>query len=297
VCVVQPSAQPERGYNAVLFFQLSVPRPVSFTLCFYRGEYMPLNLHPSCLARLKERLVTCLPEFGLNYGSYLDRNTLSCLLDIDKTLPKQEQLSAALEEFISDTPFFDFVYGELSKELQDFQEFDSDSDSQVKRLIDLPNYSDAEALAERIVESFEALPRRYCFTFKLNRDVSRHFPEKELKLSDSVRLIRPDDDFCAEFEVKSGIKGRDEWLHGGGLLSRGVAKEWDRQSVYLQVEKSGFVGAWVSTTSSESAVSTLKSILGTSLALRAFKIENVYSPTTIKQRAYVHQWIDDEWTI
>jgi hypothetical protein len=31
--------------------------------------------------------------------------------------------------------------------------------------------------------------------------------------------------------------------------------------------------------------------------LRAFKIENVYSPTTIKQRAYVHQWIDDEWTI
>jgi len=30
----QPGAQPERGYNAVLFFHLSVPRPVSFTLGF-----------------------------------------------------------------------------------------------------------------------------------------------------------------------------------------------------------------------------------------------------------------------
>jgi hypothetical protein len=36
---VQQGAQPERGYNPVLFFQLSGPRPVSFTL-------YPQNLEP-----------------------------------------------------------------------------------------------------------------------------------------------------------------------------------------------------------------------------------------------------------
>jgi hypothetical protein len=34
---VQHGAQPERGYNAVLFFQLSGPRPVSSTLCLRRN--------------------------------------------------------------------------------------------------------------------------------------------------------------------------------------------------------------------------------------------------------------------
>jgi hypothetical protein len=51
----------------------------------------------------------------------------------------------------------------------------------------------------------------------------------------------------------------------------------------------------VSTTCAESASATLKSILGVLLALRAFRIEDVYSATTIKQRAYVHQRVNGKW--
>jgi len=38
----QHGAQPERGYNTVLFFQFSGPRPVSFTLAeLYGHAYLP----------------------------------------------------------------------------------------------------------------------------------------------------------------------------------------------------------------------------------------------------------------
>lgn len=201
----------------------------------------------------------------------------------------------SLENFISETPFSDFVFGELSKELQDHQEFDSDS--KVKRLIDLPAYSDVEVLADRLVQSFEDLPRRYRFTFKLNREVSQHIRDQQFQLSDSIRLIRPNDHFEKEFPLESGISERDHWLHGGGLLSFGEPKKWDRESVYLQIEKIGFVGSWVSTTPMESSVASFKSILGTCLALRAFKIQNTYSMTTIKRRVYVHQYLNEGWEI
>ncbi|WP_198675607.1 HEPN domain-containing protein [Aliidiomarina sanyensis] len=197
--------------------------------------------------------------------------------------------------FINETPLFDYVYGELSKELHDFEEFDSESKQ--SSLIENPKYSDAEQLAARLISGFEELPRRYQFTFKLNSELSAHFHGHEYKLTDSVRLIRPNAEFTELFPLVSGIPGRDRWLHGGGLLGLVGPKELTGDSLYLQVESHGFVGKWTSTTPEESAVSVLKSVLGTCLAVRAFRQRYVYSPTTIKQRAYIHEWRDNRWRL
>jgi hypothetical protein len=254
-----------------------------------------LGLHQACKDRLKQRLSECLPEMGLNNGNFLDRATLAGLADIDQTLPRQADLTARLQDFVSETPFFDFVYGELSKELHDFQAFDSES--MTKRLVELPRYDDPEDLADRLVQSFDALPREYQFTFKLNRDISKHVQDDEVVISDSIRLIRPGENFADTFQLNSGIEVRDQWLHGGGLLSMGMPKKWDRECVYLQINRVGFVGAWIPTTPSDSSVSLLKSFLGTTLALRLLEIGGRYSSSNIKQRAYVHERTDDGWVV
>lgn len=256
---------------------------------------MALGLHPQCRSRLKEKLADCLPDFRLNYSSYLDRRSLARLADVDMALPRQRELTASLESYVNETPFFDFVYGELSKELHDSQEFDSDS--RVKRLIDIAAYSNAVQVADRLVESFEQLPRVYRFTFGLNRDVSRYLFSRELVLASGIRLVRPDDSFENEFPLQSNVPGRDRWLHGLGLFSFGGPKKWDRESSYLQVEIRGFVGSWVTTTPVEAAIASLKSVIGVSLALRALEVVSSYSPSTLKQRAYVHQKTSNGWEV
>lgn len=254
---------------------------------------MPIGLDQRCLDRLRQGLAERIPEFKLRNGWNLDRSSLSGLLDLEKSLPNKAALKASLETFINETPFFDYVYGELSKELYDFEEFDSESKQ--SSLIENPRYSDVEALAARLILGFEGLPRRYQFTFRLNSELSAHFHGHEYKLTDSVRLIRPNLDFAEKFPLVSDFPGRDRWLHGGGLLGHADPKEWRDQSLYLQVESHGFVGKWTSTAPEESAVSVLKSVLGTCLAIRALRQRYVYSPTTIKQRAYIHEWHNNSW--
>lgn len=256
---------------------------------------MPIGLDNRCLERLRQGLTEQIPEFKLSHGWNLDRASLSGLLELEKALPNRAGLKASLEKYVNETPLFDYVYGQLSKELHDFEEFDSESKQ--SRLVENPRYSDVEGLAARLIAEFEALPRSYRFTFKLNSELSAHFRGPEYQLTESIRLVRPSPEFADQFPLGSEIPGRDRWLHGGGLLGLASPKKWNEQSLYLQVESHGFVGKWTSTTPEESAVSILKSVLGTCLAIRAFQHRYAYSPTTIKQRAYVHEQIDGRWQL
>ena len=256
---------------------------------------MPIGLDERCLERLRQGLAERIPEFRLRHGWNLDRASLSGLLELEKALPDKAEIKASLERYINETPLFDYVYGQLSKELHDFDEFDSES--MPSKLIENARYSDVEGLATRLITEFEALPRSYQFTFKLNAELCSHFHGPEYQLTESIRLIRPSLAFAEQFPLESEILGRDRWVHGGSLLGRADPKEWNEQSLYLQVESHGFVGKWTSTTPEESAVSILKSVLGTCLAIRAFRHRHAYSPTSIKQRAYIHEQIDGRWQL
>src|SRR5438105_3129649 len=127
---------------------------------------MALGLHPACLERLKGRLIECLPDFRLIGGTIIDKLSLDRLVNIDNSLPDHADLAETLRAYIGDAPFSEFVFGELSKELRDSQAFDSDAAA--ARLIDLPAYNDVAAVAQRLLASFEALPRKYRITYKLN---------------------------------------------------------------------------------------------------------------------------------
>lgn len=258
---------------------------------------MPLGLHTRCLSRLSETLQSALTTFRVDQGNFLNRASLEKLVSIENVIPKERALCDKLQCYISETPFFDFVYGQLSKELRETQDYVSDSVG--VPLTSIPAYSDASAVARRLVEAFEALPRTYRFTFKLNRSLSALLQAEAMQLSRHWSLVRPNKEFCEEFALQSGIPGRDKWLHGLGLMMLGgpMSKEWDSESAYLQCESAGFIGAWTSTVPEHHAVASLKSILGVGFAIRAFDEEPSYSSRLLRHRAYVHEKVGDKWII
>jgi len=256
---------------------------------------MSLGLHEGCRQRLIELLSICLPEFRVNNGSFLNRQSLKVMGSIDDSIPKQRDLTERLESYLSETPFFDFVYGYLSQEIYETQQFNSESTG--IPLTSIPEYTDPTALAHRLVQSFEDLPRTYRITFKLNSTVSAHIPDKIYELSEKMYLIRPDDEFTQKFPLTSDIPGRNDRVHGGGLHWIIGSKEWDQTCHYLQLENEGFMGGWASTTPEEFSVSSLKSILGLCFAIRAFDEITSYSFSTVKHRVYVHEKDAETWKL
>ena len=90
---------------------------------------------------------------------------------------------------------------------------------------------------------------------------------------------------------------RDRLLHGLSLLSIGATNEWDFQSAYLQIESSGFIGKWVSTTPVESSVGQFKAIIGVAVALRTLGVAYVTSYRQYKQRVVIHERKDGCWEL
>jgi hypothetical protein len=255
---------------------------------------MPIGLDQRCLERLRDGLAELIPEFKVRNGWSLDRSSIAGLLDLERALPNSDRVAGLLESFVNETPFFDFVYGELSRELYELEEYSSEPE--FVRLIDIPRYSAPQELSERLVSGFEALPRRYKFTIRLNPDLLKYFTVGELDLTESIRLVRVDAEFINQYPLESGIPRRDNEFQGG-ILGFGVPDRWSEDCLYIQIDSSGYVGKWTSTTPEDSSISVLKSIIGTCLAIRALKKKNIFSLSTIKQKAYVHEFIDGRWQL
>src|SRR3990167_3309463 len=103
---------------------------------------MPLNIHPDCKNRLKEELAKQLGTIKVNNKSFLDLQSTGGLILASNPLPKHGLILERLETYIGEWPLYDFLYGYLSKELHEEQEYDSSVP--VCRLTDIEKYTDAE---------------------------------------------------------------------------------------------------------------------------------------------------------
>lgn len=257
---------------------------------------MSLGLHEKCLNNLKEKLAAALEGAIVINKSYLDTCSLGGFLELEKSLPTSGKIKTNIESYITESPIFDFLYDQLSKELN--ENFEYDFDTPKARLLDIEEYSKCQEVSGRLINLFESLPWNYIFTFKLNQEISKFIDTQEFKLSKNIKIIKPNDQFTNSYPLKSGIAGRDRWLHGGGsLLGNSFPKEWDKDSAYIQIESTGFVGKLITTNPKYQAIDSFKSILGIAIAIGAFEVNYSYSFGTTKNRVYIHQNIADAWEI
>lgn len=255
---------------------------------------MAVNLHQQCKERLKQRLAEALEFVKVKNCSYIDIYSLRRVLLIEDTLPSNGDQKDLLESYISERPLFDFVYGYLTKEINESQEYDSKIPE--KNLSQIAEYNDLGAVSDRLVETFDSLPWRYCLTFKLNPEITPFLQDEVTQISDDIKILRTGDELIKNFPLLSGLPGRDRFLHGGGLLGLARPAEWSEENLHIQIMVAGFFGKWTSTSPELKAIDTLKSILGLLIAMRAFKVERSYSASIVKSRFYIHKE-DAVWSI
>ncbi len=148
---------------------------------------MTLNIHPDCKARLIEKLTEALAYARVNNKSFLNRNSLYPILLLESILPKSGEIRDNLESFIGESPLFDFVYGKLSRELNEKEQYNSDVPDEP--LSENQKYSDLSSLSAQLVSELDSLPWNYCFTFRINGSIGKYFTDEFICLTVTSRLI------------------------------------------------------------------------------------------------------------
>jgi hypothetical protein len=262
---------------------------------------MPLGLHQQCKQRIVEKTAEGLASLKVEHRTFLERQSTFPLILIEDILPQTGRLKESIEGYISETPLYDFLFGTLSRELYENQEFDSETP--LINLTDIPGYQNALSVAERLISDFESLPWEYSLSIKFDNDFGDMFARSvgEFVLGDYAKLIAPKDQFVEQFPILSGIEKRDRNLFGGSTLLtvlKGIEpEEWDRSSTYLQIKVNGFIGQYVNTAPLEEGVSLLKAFCGIAIALRLLKVNRSYRAISPKAKFFIHRKVDSRWVI
>lgn len=260
---------------------------------------MSIGLHQNCLQSLSEKIAEQLPEISVQHRMFLERWSMVYLRRAESTLPQNGSIKDKLEQYVSETPVSDFVYETLSKELHQGQKYDSETAA--ISLTQLDGYKDQKAVAERLVRDFESLPWEYSLAIKLNNEFGAFFAKtlKNFPISDSLKLVTPDEDFTKEFPPQSGLEAKNQGL--ASLLfnysQAASSPEWDQSSSYLQIKANGFIGYYGETSPLREAVSLLKAFCGIGIALRLLKVNYTYRHASINAGFFIHRRIGNSWAI
>jgi hypothetical protein len=261
---------------------------------------MSLNLHPECKARLIKVIASQLPNMVIKNRIFLDQKSVMGLIDAESILPQTGGVKEALNNYISESPVFDFVYDSLSKELYELQKYSLDSPELM--LTDVERYKDSAATASKLIDAFDSLPWKYGMTIQFEEDLSATLGRLigNYSISDAFRIVTPDVTFSNKFPLPSGTKIKNRSLGGRPSLydyAIPIPQEWKGGAAYVQLETDGFVGQFGDTATVERVISEVKAFCGLATALRLFKLSYKYNPTKENSEILVHQKVGDSWII
>src|SRR5262245_16102257 len=126
---------------------------------------MPIDLHPDCKARIKQELAKHLHTVTVKNRYFLDRPSTEAFFRASQPIPGHGPVAKELERYIGEWPLYDFLYGVISQELREKDEYASDAPS--IPITELGQYADATAVADRLIDQFATLPWRYTFSIPL----------------------------------------------------------------------------------------------------------------------------------
>jgi hypothetical protein len=262
---------------------------------------MSLNLHSECKSRLKESVADNLAHARVTNDVFLNPYSTTKLSSAEVILPTGK-LQKTLNEYISETPLYDFIYESISRDIYENGTYSSNSET--FPLSSLTSYRNLQNISNNLVEEFDTLPWSYLISFRLPSDVGIHFRDTvgKYSLSDSMQIVSPDDSYDSILPLQSGIEQRDKILFPRlGLLSFYTPQKWCQKSAFVQFEAKGFIGWYLKTTPIEEVISSIKSLVGLALAVRLFKVKkkqvDPILKTTEMSSLIVHRKINDHWQV
>jgi hypothetical protein len=198
---------------------------------------------------------------------------------------------------VGEAPVVDFTYENLSRELRETQEYNSEVASQ--KLVELSEYSDTKRVAARIVDQLESLPWKYTVTIQFHKELSQTLLPlvQERAVGDTIRVAQVNSEFEDKFPLTSGIKARDQSIQRRGLLSIVTDNKWDADLLCLQFKIDGFIGYYGESAGFEAVKEELKSFCGLGIALRLFRLNPQYRSTPSVASFYIHRFEQDRWVV
>lgn len=258
---------------------------------------MPLELNEKLRARLIERLVEALPKVQVRNGQYIHRESLGGVIEAESAMPSTGKQAEAIQQKLGDLPFLEFVSGTISRELS--ETFDYNSDADLKPLTQVAGYEDVQALAQRLVDSFESLPWNYSVSMPLPAEFGKLILDNigDVRISKSLTL-RSGKTLDKTHPLESANQKRNDALSGSvfSLFSMGANKgAWSEKQAYLQVELTGYIDQYGSTETMERALDQVKAFYGFALALGILKYKWAYYGGPQGLFSYVHREEDAKW--
>lgn len=247
-----------------------------------------MELHVNCKENLRSKLAMALPEVLVRGGRSIDYSTLRPLFGISESLPRQVREEA--ERWISSDPFFRFVNGRLSELIYDRKPTPYD---EKQPLVNLPEFTDAPALADSLLSEFLSLPWKYTIFVPLSLRstpfTDRLIPPDGLHLSRSLTLVQGRNISPETFPVLGEAKLYDYANVLASLYEPGKGPyKWREDYLYLRAGIEGFVADYATTTPVENLFFAVRSFAGLGLATGAFIHKKSYSPYPLKLEVFVY---------
>jgi hypothetical protein len=232
-------------------------------------------------------------------GMFLDyASSVDALAPAEDALPGHGSVKDQLINYVDERPITEFVRNRLTSELYELDRYRNDTS--LHSLLEIPEFADTRALADRMVSELESLPWRYTFTLKLPAAAASAFPTPflEHRFSTNMRLVRASESFTKEYPLNSDHQGRQNRIHLG-ILNSPQQVEWDEHALYLQIEAEGFIGAYGGTIPAIQVEQQTRSFFGLGIATYLFKIEHPFSLgfTLPSEHFFVHKWDGKAWEI
>lgn len=263
---------------------------------------MSLGLHSKCTSQLEKSLAENLRHVKVQHEMFLDFSSTLPLLHTNEVLPKTGKVYEHLHQCIGENPLYDFVYQTLSRELYENNAYSDESG--IRHLSELPNYTDLNALAGRLVNEFESLPWPFLVTLELPDGVGKQFRTAvpSYSLTHTLRVVAPDESFDTKYPLLSGRKGRDRGLDGAlSSLLIGRPRSWNKDTACIQIDLEGFIGRFGKTAPLERALGTIKAFVGLCLATRLMKVDEKQTTQSFggppKTRLIIHRQEGANWGI
>ncbi|TCK37989.1 hypothetical protein B0G84_3290 [Paraburkholderia sp. BL8N3] len=260
---------------------------------------MPLELREKCLQELRASLVEQLGQAQIHNGNFISLLSLAGLQSTEDILPKSGPVHERIKSTLGDSPFVEFVYSTLSRELFEAHEFSSEKGRAA--LSSLSEYADLEALAGRLIETFQSLPWKYAVTVRMPFDLGpRLSNEGVFEVSEDIRILRGSGAIKAEYPLVSGIEKRDREIAGtANLLSIFVENyaAWQEDASYLQFDVEGYIGTEGVGDTFDGAVSAMRSFYGLAIATMLFNPFRWPTGQKTHEKAYVHRRTGKGWIV
>lgn len=255
------------------------------------------QLDPKCTARLIAVCSDALEKITVRDGRYLDIASTGWLFSAENVLPKNGKVREAYENYVGDSPFFEFANDWLAMELAVHCAYVKDAP--VVPLLTALGQTTAHELASRIVNDFNALPWRYELTLPLPDELglallAEHGPKT---FSPDLRVCELDEVFRKERPYSTGSQARDKAITPArtllGSLMMGDSREWPAQAAALVLATSGFIDRFGGTEPTKEARERIAAFLGLCLALQLLHVSAKYVPYPPKNYLVVHRLTED----